>query len=128
GRGRVGHHPADLPPETERHPMSESENAELERLANREYRYGFVTDIESEMIPPGLDEKVVRLISAKKQEPEWLLDWRLKALHRFLELLEHETEPTWAHVTYPKIDYQNIIYYSAPKPKEKLADPNEGHP
>ena len=83
-------------------PMSESENAELERLANREYQYGFVTDIESETIPPGLDESVVRLISAKKQEPEWLLEWRLRALHRFLELLEHETEPTWAHVSYPE--------------------------
>jgi Fe-S cluster assembly protein SufB len=100
--------------------MSQSENAELERLANREYQYGFVTDIESETIAPGLDENVVRLISAKKQEPEWLLEWRLRALHRFLELLENHTEPTWAHVTYPKIDYQNIIYYSAPKPKAKL--------
>ena len=109
-------------------PMSESENAQLERLANREYRYGFVTDIESETIPPGLDESVVRLISAKKQEPEWLLDWRLRALHRFLELLEHETEPKWANVTYPKIDYQNIIYYSAPKPKEKLASLDEVDP
>src|SRR4026209_1573766 len=99
--------------------MSESENAQLERLANREYQYGFVTDIESETIPPGLDESVVRLISAKKQEPEWLLEWRLKALHRFLELLENHTEPTWAHVSYPKIDYQNIIYYSGKKAQEK---------
>jgi Fe-S cluster assembly protein SufB len=108
--------------------MAESENARLERLANREYRYGFVTDIESETIPPGLDEKVVRLISAKKQEPEWLLDWRLKSLHRFLELLENHTEPTWAHVSYPKIDYQNIIYYSAPKPKQNLESLDEVDP
>src|SRR5215813_3154444 len=108
--------------------MSESENAELARLANREYRYGFVTDIESETIPPGLDESVVRLISAKKHEPEWLLQWRLRALHRFLEMLERETEPTWAHVSYPKIDYQSIIYYSAPKPKAKLASLDEVDP
>jgi Fe-S cluster assembly protein SufB len=108
--------------------MSESENADLERLANREYQYGFVTDIEAETIPPGLDENVVRLISAKKQEPEWLLEWRLRALHRFLELLESHTEPTWAHVTYPKIDYQNIIYYSAPKPRDKRASLDEVDP
>src|SRR5262245_4634392 len=108
--------------------MSESENAQLERLANREYRYGFVTDIESETIPPGLDESVVRLISAKKHEPEWLLQWRLRALHRFLEMLERESEPTWAHVSYPKIDYQDIIYYSAPKPKEKLESLEEVDP
>jgi Fe-S cluster assembly protein SufB len=108
--------------------MAESENTELERLANREYQYGFVTDIEAETIAPGLDESVVRLISAKKQEPEWLLAWRLRALHRFLELLESEAEPTWAHVTYPKIDYQKIIYYSAPKPKEKVASLDEVDP
>jgi len=108
--------------------MAESENAELERLANREYRYGFVTDIESETIAPGLDESVVRLISAKKQEPEWLLEWRLRALHRFLELLESATEPTWAHVTYPKIDYQNIIYYSAPKARPKVDSLDEIDP
>jgi Fe-S cluster assembly protein SufB len=108
--------------------MSESENAQLERLANREYQYGFVTEIESETIAPGLDESVVRLISAKKQEPEWLLEWRLRALHRFLELLENHTEPTWAHVTYPKIDYQNIIYYSAPKPKKQVESLDEVDP
>jgi Fe-S cluster assembly protein SufB len=108
--------------------MSESENAQLQRLANREYQYGFVTDIESETIAPGLDEHVVRLISAKKQEPEWLLEWRLRALHRFLELLGQETEPTWAHVSYPKIDYQNIIYYSAPKPKKKVESLDEVDP
>ena len=111
--------------------MAESiqrENAALQRLADREYQYGFVTDIEADSIPPGLDEDVVRLISAKKGEPEWLLEWRLKALHRFLELLETEKEPTWAHVSYPKIDYQDIIYYSAPKPKVEFESLDEVDP
>ncbi len=108
--------------------MSQSSNASIEKLANREYEYGFVTDIESESIPPGLDEDVVRLISTKKNEPEWMLEWRLKALRRFLEMLEREAEPTWANITYPKIDYQNIIYYSAPKPKSELASLDEVDP
>jgi len=95
--------------------MVASENADLKKLADREYQYGFVTDIEAESLPPGLSEDVVRLISAKKNEPEWLLEFRLKALRRFFEMLEHETEPTWAKIDYPKIDYQDIIYYSAPK-------------
>jgi Fe-S cluster assembly protein SufB len=95
--------------------MVASENADLKKLTEREYQYGFVTDIEAESIPPGLSEDVVRLISAKKNEPEWLLEFRLKALQRFFEMLESETEPTWANVHYPKIDYQDIIYYSAPK-------------
>jgi Fe-S cluster assembly protein SufB len=100
--------------------MAESTQATLERLARREYRYGFVTQIDEDRVPPGLNESIVRLISSKKQEPEWLLEWRLKALRRFLELLETEKEPTWANVRYPKIDYQKIVYYAAPKPKEKL--------
>ncbi len=95
-------------------------NEELQRLARADYKYGFVTDIEADQAPPGLSEDVVRMISLKKNEPEWLLEFRLKALRRFLEMLEHESEPTWAQVTYPKIDYQNIIYYSAPKPPKKL--------
>ena len=90
-------------------------NPDIKRIANEDYKYGFVSDIEADSIPPGLSEDVVRLISAKKEEPEWLLEWRLKALHRFFEMLEKETEPTWAKVHYPKIDYQSIIYYSAPK-------------
>jgi Fe-S cluster assembly protein SufB len=70
--------------------MSETGNPEFERLANREYQYGFVTEIEEDRVPPGLNEDIVRLISSKKGEPEWLLEWRLKALHRFQELLaEH---------------------------------------
>ncbi len=104
-----------------------SQNPSIEALANREYEYGFTTDIEQESLPPGLDESVVRAISAKKNEPEWLLQWRLKALRRFLELLEQETEPTWARVDYPRLDYQAISYYAAPKKKE-LASLDEVDP
>ena len=86
----------------------------IEALANREYKYGFVTDIESETVPRGLTEETVRLISTKKGEPEWMLEWRLKAFRNWLKM----DEPVWANVHYPRIDYQNIIYYSAPKPRE----------
>ena len=72
----------------------------VEELVNREYKYGFVTDIEQDTAPPGLSEETVRFISAKKNEPEWLLGWRLKAYRRWLEM----TEPTWPNVTYPPID------------------------
>ena len=83
-------------------------------LANREYKAGFVTDIESESVPPGLNEDVIRLISAKKKEPAFLLEWRLKAYRHWLTL----HEPTWANVHYPRIDFQAISYYSAPKQKK----------
>ncbi len=87
-------------------------NAEIEsQIKAREYKAGFITDIESETLPPGLDENVVRFISAKKGEPEWLTEWRLKAYREWLTM----TEPDWAHIGYPKIDYQDISYYSAPK-------------
>ena len=108
--------------------MTESANRAIEDLANQEYKYGFVTDIESDAIPPGLNEDIVRIISAKKNEPEWLLEWRLRALHRFLEMLEKDAEPTWAQVDYPKIDYQKIIYYSAPKPNKELESLDEVDP
>ncbi|NGY03517.1 Fe-S cluster assembly protein SufB [Solimonas terrae] len=86
--------------------------SEIETLVqNRKYAAGFITDIESDSVPPGLSEDVVRLISARKQEPEWLLEFRLKAYRRWLTM----REPRWAHVQYPKIDYQAISYYSAPK-------------
>src|SRR6266436_1824502 len=84
------------------------------QFAEREYQAGFVTDIESEKIPPGLSEDVIRLISTKKREPEWLLDWRLKAYRHWLTM----KEPTWQNVHYPPIDYQSIAYYSAPKSKK----------
>jgi Fe-S cluster assembly protein SufB len=104
-----------------------SSATELERIANREYRYGFTTTIEQEFIPKGLSEETVRLISAKKDEPDWLLAWRLKAYRRFLELLAEEREPTWAMVDYPKIDYQDMYYYAAPK-KKVLASLDEVDP
>ncbi|MCG8363261.1 MAG: Fe-S cluster assembly protein SufB [Pseudanabaenales cyanobacterium] len=89
----------------------------VQTLVNQPYKYGFVTDIESEVIPRGLNEDVIRLISAKKNEPEFMLEFRLKAYRRWLTM----AEPTWPNVTYPPINYQDIIYYSAPKPQaEKL--------
>jgi Fe-S cluster assembly protein SufB len=88
-----------------------TETNSVEELANREYKYGFVSDIESESVPPGLDEDVIRLISAKKNEPAFMLDWRLSAFRHWKTM----TEPTWANVHYPPIDYQGISYYSAPK-------------
>ena len=88
-----------------------SEMPDVEQLANQEYKAGFVTDIEADAVPAGLDEDVIRLISSKKGEPPFLLDWRLKALRHWLTM----KEPHWSNVTYPPIDYQAIIYYSAPK-------------
>jgi Fe-S cluster assembly protein SufB len=88
-----------------------TETHSVEDLANREYKYGFVSDIESESVPPGLDENVIRLISKKKNEPEFLTQWRLKAYRHWLTM----KEPNWANVHYPPIDYQAISYYSAPK-------------
>ncbi len=108
--------------------MTQSSDAMLEKLANRDYQYGFVTDIETDSAPPGLNEDIVRLISAKKNEPQWLLDWRLKALKRFFEMLENDTEPTWAKVHYPKINFQDIIYYSAPKQAVKINSLDEIDP
>ena len=103
-------------------------NEALKQLANQEYQYGFVTDVEEDRLPPGLNEQVVRAISAKKNEPAWLLDFRLKALGRFLEMLEEKNEPTWAQVDYPEIDYQDIIYYSAPKAPVELESLDEVDP
>ncbi|MEK7405439.1 MAG: Fe-S cluster assembly protein SufB [Acidobacteriota bacterium] len=85
--------------------------SEIETLTSQEYKYGFVTDIESDQVAPGLNEDVIRLISAKKEEPEFMLQWRLKAYRHWLTM----KEPTWANVKYPPIDYQAIVYYSAPK-------------
>jgi Fe-S cluster assembly protein SufB len=90
-----------------------TENASLLELTNREYKAGFVTDIEAESLPPGLNEDVIRAISARKREPEWLLEWRLKSYRHWLTM----KEPTWQNVHYPPIDYQSIVYYSAPKTK-----------
>ena len=87
---------------------------EMEQLVRREYTQGFVTDIESDTMPPGLDENTIAFISKKKGEPEWMLEWRLKAYHQWLKM----TSPSWAHLDYPPIDYQAISYYSAPKKDE----------
>ncbi|MEK7210726.1 MAG: Fe-S cluster assembly protein SufB, partial [Candidatus Binatota bacterium] len=89
----------------------------VEALANREYKYGFVTEIEADTVPRGLNEETVRLISAKKNEPDFMLEWRLKAYRHWVKLEKSQAEPKWANVHYPPIDYQNIIYYSAPKSK-----------
>ena len=89
----------------------------------KEYQYGFVTDIESETLPPGLNEKVIKTISLKKKEPKWLLDWRLKAYRHWLK----KKEPDWANINYPEIDYQAISYFSAPK-KKKLKSLDEVDP
>ncbi len=86
----------------------------LQGLTSQEYKYGFVTDIATESVAAGLSEDVIRLISAKKEEPEWLLEWRLKAYRHWLTM----EEPDWANVTYEKPDFQKIVYYSAPKAKE----------
>jgi len=86
---------------------------EIHELTNREYKYGFVTDLETDIVPRGLNEDVIRIISAKKNEPEWMLDGRLKAYRHWLRL----KEPRWQNVHYGPIDYQDIIYYAAPKPK-----------
>ncbi len=91
--------------------MSASDN--IRELVDQEYKYGFVTDIETDSVPKGLNEGVIRLISEKKGEPQWMLDWRLKSTGYWKKM----TEPRWAKVEYPEIDYQDIIYYSAPKQK-----------
>ena len=100
-------------------------SASVTTLVNQPYKYGFVTDIEADTIPRGLSEDVVRLISAKKNEPEFMLEYRLRAYHQWLKM----TEPSWPHVKYPPINYQDIIYYSAPKQKkEKLNSLDEVDP
>ena len=96
--------------------MSKSaQNVEI--LTSQEYKYGFVTEIEADTIPPGLNEDIIRVISAKKDEPEWMLEWRLKAYRFWAKLEALQAEPKWANVHYPPIDYQKISYYSAPKSK-----------
>ncbi len=97
----------------------------LEETVSKEYQYGFVTDIETDVIRKGIDDEVIRLISSKKNEPEWMLEWRLKAFHQWQKM----EEPTWPNVSYPKINYQDIIYYAAPqKMKPKLGSLDEVDP
>ena len=99
-------------------------SSSVESLVNREYKYGFVTDIDMDVAPAGLSEDVIRLISAKKEEPEWLLEWRLKAYRGWLRM----TEPHWPNVTYDPIDYQSISYYAAPRNPAKLGSLDEVDP
>jgi Fe-S cluster assembly protein SufB len=99
-------------------------NQDVKDIAAQDYKYGFVSDVEADQIAKGLSEDVVRLISKKKNEPQFMLDWRLKAYRHWLTM----KEPTWAAVHYTPIDYQGIIYYSAPKPKKKLASMDEVDP
>jgi Fe-S cluster assembly protein SufB len=99
-------------------------NEILEEQIGGEYKYGFVTDIEADNAPKGLNEDIIRFISKKKNEPEWLLEYRMKAFRYWLTL----EEPLWAHVSYEKPNFQDIIYYSAPKPKVQLNSLDEVDP
>ncbi len=96
----------------------------LREITEQKYRYGFVTEVETDTVPPGLSEETIRLISRKKNEPQFMLDWRLRAYRHWLTL----EEPTWPNVHHPKIDYQAIVYYSAPKPKKQLGSMDEVDP
>ena len=96
----------------------------LQSLVNQPYKHGFVTEIEADVVPKGLNEDIIRLISEKKHEPEWLLEYRLNAYRHWLTM----QEPVWSNVRYPRIDFQDIIYFSAPKPKKKLASMDEVDP
>ena len=103
--------------------MSTSDK-ELKEIAQQEYKHGFITDIEADSAPKGLSEDIVRFISQKKAEPEWLLRWRLEAYRVWLKM----TEPTWANIKYDPINYQDIIYYSSPKKKPNLNSLDEVDP
>jgi Fe-S cluster assembly protein SufB len=99
-------------------------NETIEEFASKEYQYGFVTEMDADTVPAGLNEDVIRTISAKKNEPEWLLEWRLKAYRHWLTM----TDPMWHNVSVTPVDYQAIVYYSAPKPKKQLASLDEVDP
>jgi Fe-S cluster assembly protein SufB len=98
---------------------------EIQELANREYKYGFVTDVESDAVPPGLNEDVIRTISAKKNEPPFMLNWRLKAYRHWLTMKEPRW---WPNLRFPAVNYDDIVYYSAPKQKKKLNSLDEVDP
>ena len=104
--------------------MSSTEVSKIEELANKEYKYGFVTDIEADTLPKGLNEDIIRQLSAKKNEPEFMLEWRLKAYKHWLTM----KEPHWANVQYSPVDYQDLSYYSAPKKKPTLKSLDEVDP
>ncbi|MEM7589219.1 MAG: Fe-S cluster assembly protein SufB [Myxococcota bacterium] len=108
--------------------MSSAQSQQQLLDATSEYKYGFVTDVAADQAPKGLSEEIIRLISCKKNEPDWLLQWRLKAYRHFKTLQEANKEPHWAHLNYNSIDYNNMVYYSAPKPKKKLKSLDEVDP
>src|SRR6056297_2487875 len=96
----------------------------LKEVTGKEYALGFTSNIESDRVPKGLNEDIIRMISAKKNEPEWMLEWRLDAYHQWLKM----TEPEWAHVHYEKPNFQEITYYAAPKKKPQLDSLDEVDP
>ncbi|HLT42968.1 MAG TPA: hypothetical protein VKZ95_09715, partial [Sphingobacteriaceae bacterium] len=96
----------------------------LDELTKEEYKYGFVTDIEMDILPKGLSEEIIRFISAKREEPEWLLEWRLKAYQQFLTM----SVPTWQNFKHPEVDFQDMSYFAAPKEKPKLDSLDEVDP
>src|ERR1700687_4934739 len=100
----------------------------LEALVDREYKWGFVTEIDADAAPKGLNEDIIRLISTKKNEPEFMLEWRLKAYGYWSKLQKEQAEPKWANIKYGPIDYQDIVYYSAPKQKPNLKNLDELDP
>ena len=100
----------------------------LQEVADSEYEYGFVTEIDSDTAPKGLTEETVRLISSKKEEPEWMLEWRLRAFRHWQKLAESDAYPRWAHLDYPDIDFQDVSYYSAPNSKPKYNSLDEVDP
>ena len=101
-----------------------TEVATIEQLTGKEYKYGFTTDIETDVAPKGLNEDIIRLISKKKNEPDFMMEWRLKAFRQWQKM----TEPHWPNVHFPPIDYQDVIYYAAPKTPKKLNSLDEVDP
>ena len=108
--------------------MSQSDTDFLQEVAESDYKYGFVTNIEADTVPKGLNEAVIRLISEKKEEPEWMLEKRLKAFRHWLTLQDKDKYPRWAHINYPDVDFQDISYYSAPDNKPKYESLDEVDP
>ena len=104
--------------------MEKETNKLLDELTGSEYKYGFSSDIEMDLAPKGLNEDIIRLISSRKEEPEWMLEWRLRAYHHWLEM----KEPNWAHLSHPPIDFQEIIFYAAPKHKKTIGSLDEADP
>ena len=110
--------------ESARRATAAEQNPKIQERMEEEYKYGFVSPIDVDIAPPGLNEDIIRLISSKKDEPEWMLQWRLKAYRKWLTMVE----PTWQNVHYNPIDYDSIIYYAAPKKQKVLGSLDEVDP